>query len=86
MAKSTKKCKRMSANGVFNGIQYTKITTATCSKWVSPRSKFNRDIFPKFTAANKILREKGGIEWSWADYKAAYLEQEATAKQRSLFA
>ena len=76
----------MSVSGVFNGIQYTKITTATCSKWVSPLSKFNRDLFPKFTAANKAIRVRGGIEWTWLDYKAAYLEQEATAKQRKLFA
>jgi hypothetical protein len=76
----------MGVKGVFNGVQYTKVITPTCTKWVSPQSKFNRDIFPKFQAANKNLREKGQIEWTWVDYKLAYLSQKATAKQRSLFA
>lgn len=86
MAKPKKKCKRMSVKGVFNGVQYTKVITPTCTKWVSPQSKFNRDIFPKFCAANKAIRAKGGIEWTWVDYKLAFLSQKATAKQRSLFA
>ena len=86
MAKRTKKCKRMSSSGVFNGVQWTKVITKSCTKWVSPQSKFNRDIFPIYCAENKKLRENGGIEWTWIEFKAAYLTQKATAKQRSLFA
>ena len=86
MSKQGKKCKRMSATGMFNGVQWTKVITKSCTKWVSPQSKFNRDIFPIYCAENKKLREQGGIEWTWVDFKAAYLTQKASAKQRKLFA
>ena len=86
MAKRKKVTKRMSSSGMFNGVQYTKVITKTCTKWVSPQSKFNRDIFPIYCAENKKLRDSGGIEWDWQEFKAAYLTQKATAKQRKLFA
>lgn len=85
MAKRTKKCKRMSVKGIFNGVQYTKVITPTSVKWVSPQSKFNRTIFPIFQAENKNLREKGQIEWTWKEYKEAYLYHFGTRAEKNLF-